>query len=1136
MIDHPSIDGGGGSTTTTLYRCSYFVFFIINNSVRQQQKPNVKMSDHDKQSATTIGTGTTSTTGYQASNSSLSTTTDECTSNSHYSSLHESSDSLKSAILDSFRMHWAQAWSIMADKIKDQITMDDLSSIVNHLEQMISLLIEDNTSNNGGNNTTTTIINNNNTPIGDMNKSTNNIDQYDDKNDHLDETYYDNNDNRHRTASQTNITNVNATNDNVTPLLDFLFMESILDKILDWSEMAGEWKYAMYLEQLKLYELIISQLSTTTNSMILLEQSFHRPMIRLFDILFIVIQKCTFSFGNFVEIEKRLVLLLNTLCVAISQNQQLIQVLFVCQNIDRHQHVTAINHNNDGGNDDDDDDDPKINDKHENGNDDDDGVSSLGLNSMEQSNHPLSSSSSSATSISSPVFKLLIQFVHRDGAIGQQSRDALLLCLSLSRVDERFATYIVQRTDFCPLLATGLSALFSSLPRVLIGQSMSAEQFQRKDDLLCRSNELDQFLKCLDFCNAVAQIAHPIVQVQLLNYIYNGFLVSVIGPALHQNTLDEIITTTAYLDLFIRSISEPNLIRIFLEFLCFEQFDSKCIITTLISRIVAKSKLSLITLILFKTLLDLNCEDLQFELIFKYLLQGGHLIDHGREHFDRSCQHANDNEVQRSYMLYKQNWLSISAQKLFTNSLSHYLASQCPNKSNCSSSSSSINSVHDSSTTTTTSSSSLSLSFNRCQCHSNHYGNYVDYLHEARTRIEQCRQTTEQSWKNRYLEPCPHVPPQAAIIDDIIFSDIDELLSMNNNDLILNDGKSTIVNNMKTTTLSDHHHHHHHQFQHHYYHNHLIRNRRNRISTENLLSFNDDHHQPHSPIGPFLEILLERLNNFFENDVLTNLHLTGLFTTLCQSPHRLVLSLFFDETLSRRRMVPCLLHQLQKLSLDAQHHADIIENFESMFNAAKINLQSVPIGELNCQLLTSAHHKINNSSSSSSSPLSSANQTPKTLPSVEKNLNKGLGALKSLFFRSSNNQQQSTKSNGTNESNQRRGHTRRSSNTSLISTNSNIIEVIPGGVRFFNQNRNKDHQAKQHQEMIDNKQNELIYNLIIFDEFLMEISAILIEQSIDDDFFYDEDEFDLEDLDDSQTTIDGNHRSRRSRSATLSIH
>lgn len=59
-----------------------------------------------------------------------------------------------------------------------------------------------------------------------------------------------------------------------------------------------------------------------------------------------------------------------------------------------------------------------------------------------------------------------------------------------------------------------------------------------------------------------------------------------------QNTLDEIITTTAYLDLFIHSISEPNLIRIFLEFLCFEQYDNRCIINSLISRISAKSKVT----------------------------------------------------------------------------------------------------------------------------------------------------------------------------------------------------------------------------------------------------------------------------------------------------------------------------------------------------------------------------------------------------------------------------------------------------------------------------------------------------------------------------------------------------------------
>src|SRR5699024_1483191 len=74
--------------------------------------------------------------------SSLST--EECSS-SRYSSLQDT-ESLKSAILDSFRMHWVQAWSIMETKILNDITMDDLSSIMNHLEQMISLLVEENSS------------------------------------------------------------------------------------------------------------------------------------------------------------------------------------------------------------------------------------------------------------------------------------------------------------------------------------------------------------------------------------------------------------------------------------------------------------------------------------------------------------------------------------------------------------------------------------------------------------------------------------------------------------------------------------------------------------------------------------------------------------------------------------------------------------------------------------------------------------------------------------------------------------------------------------------------------------------------------------------------------------------------------
>lgn len=412
--------------------------------------------------------------------SSLST--EECSS-SRYSSLQDT-ESLKSAILDSFRMHWIQAWSIMEEKVLTDITMDDLSSIMNHIEQMISLLMEESTSD-------IRTVNS----YCESNKSSS---------EHTHGSYDGNGNGQSGEALIP-----------LSPLLDFLFVESILDKVFQWSEVSGEWKYVMYLEQLKLYELLISQLCQ--GDMILFQQPFLQPLIRLLNALS---SNSNFSLINFVEIEKRLVLLLNTLCVAITQNTKLLEVLLVYNNSSQSYRTKPV-------------------------------VQKRSLIAIDETSSPSTITSSNGDehlcdshegSFTFPVFLLLIQFVHREGAIGEQSRDALLLCLTLSREDERLAYYIVNETDFCPLLATGLSGLFSSLPRVVIGQSMSADAFQFKDDLLHDSKEIEQFLKCLEFCNAVAQISHPIIQVQLLNYIYNGFLVSVIGPALHQVLYKSIFT------------------------------------------------------------------------------------------------------------------------------------------------------------------------------------------------------------------------------------------------------------------------------------------------------------------------------------------------------------------------------------------------------------------------------------------------------------------------------------------------------------------------------------------------------------------------------------------------------------------
>eukprot|EP00069_Balaena_mysticetus_P011543 bmy_07161T0 len=101
------------------------------------------------------------------------------------------------------------------------------------------------------------------------------------------------------------------------------------------------------------------------------------------------------------------------------------------------------------------------------------------------------------------IFSLLIPFIHREGTVGQQARDALLFIMSLSAENSMVAHHIVENTYFCP------------------------------DDWLLLP-PLVQFMNSLEFCNAVIQVAHPLIRNQLVNYIYNGFLVPVLAPALHK--------------------------------------------------------------------------------------------------------------------------------------------------------------------------------------------------------------------------------------------------------------------------------------------------------------------------------------------------------------------------------------------------------------------------------------------------------------------------------------------------------------------------------------------------------------------------------------------------------------------------
>ncbi|XP_077155082.1 FHF complex subunit HOOK-interacting protein 1B [Ranitomeya variabilis] len=222
------------------------------------------------------------------------------------------------------------------------------------------------------------------------------------------------------------------------------------------------------------------------------------------------------------------------------------------------------------------------------------------------------------------IFSLLVPFIHHEGLIGQQARDALLLIMAMSSDNPTMARYITENSFFCPILATGLSALYSSLPRKIEVRG-DDWHFLRREDWIGVSS-LVLFMNSLEFCNAVTQVAHPLVQNQLVEYIHNGFLVPVMGPALHKTSIEEMIASTAYLELFLRSISETALLKTFLRFILLHRHDSATILHTLTSRIASNSRLCMVSLTLFRTLLNLNCEDVMLQLLLRYLIPCNHVM------------------------------------------------------------------------------------------------------------------------------------------------------------------------------------------------------------------------------------------------------------------------------------------------------------------------------------------------------------------------------------------------------------------------------------------------------------------------------------------------------------------------------
>lgn len=86
----------------------------------------------------------------------------------------------------------------------------------------------------------------------------------------------------------------------------------------------------------------------------------------------------------------------------------------------------------------------------------------------------------------------------------------------------------------CTHLVTGLGGLYSLLPNTI--EILTADWHRITQDDVSEIAELTLFMNALEFCNAVVQVAHELIREQLLDVMYLGFIVPVLGPALLQVT------------------------------------------------------------------------------------------------------------------------------------------------------------------------------------------------------------------------------------------------------------------------------------------------------------------------------------------------------------------------------------------------------------------------------------------------------------------------------------------------------------------------------------------------------------------------------------------------------------------------
>ncbi|KAI8149208.1 Retinoic acid induced 16-like protein-domain-containing protein [Fennellomyces sp. T-0311] len=185
------------------------------------------------------------------------------------------------------------------------------------------------------------------------------------------------------------------------------------------------------------------------------------------------------------------------------------------------------------------------------------------------------------------LFSYLLRFVHREGRTGDYARTGLLFIMEMATM--QLGDFIIE-SDFATIMAAGLGALYSQLPRklmikdeaelnanlasFLIGQDIVDPRYTMPGVEISSSPEfkyqLDSFLKLFEFCQDVlTRCPNTEISMRLLQSIRTIFLENILYPSILEcsDTDGSSVAVISYIDLILQILHQEDLARVVVGFL-----------------------------------------------------------------------------------------------------------------------------------------------------------------------------------------------------------------------------------------------------------------------------------------------------------------------------------------------------------------------------------------------------------------------------------------------------------------------------------------------------------------------------------------------------------------------------------------